>query len=209
MPESEQQASDDELIERCLAGDPSAWSALRQRHLADLAGYVRRLLQGQQNVSVRGQEIAEEVLESLLVPDKNRLLRYQPGQAPFGAYLRVLALQAVQLDYRKNKRRKAAEGTLGEGDPADSGADDEATALFREDFIASLRPEDQAYCRHILLGEPDLTGSYKFSAAEGYEIRRRILNAAKEFCKRYGGGKKNLKKNAEVAPKRGVGAHYY
>lgn len=187
MPKRKEALSDNELIEQCLAGDPNAWSELRERHLAPLVDYVRRLLHGQRNLGVRAQEIAEEVLESLMVPSKRRLERYRPERAPLGAYLRGLALQAVQLDYRKNKRRKV-ETRLEEHDPADLWADDEATLLLQEEFMASLLPEDQAYCRFILLGEPDLTGSYRCSAEDGYAIRRRILNAAKAFWKLDVGG---------------------
>ena len=98
--------------------------------------------------------------------------------------MRVLAVQAVFLNARKNKGRSRRVSALGPLDPADTWADDAATALLQDEFVASLTPREQQYCRQVLLGETDPAGPCEFSAKQGYNLCQRILNKLKEFCKR-------------------------
>lgn len=175
--------SDQQLVERCLKGNAAAWTTLRRRHRAALAVFLRRMLGGEKDAGRRAEELAEEVLESLLVPGMERLRRFQPTRAPFPAYLRALALQAVQLDYRKNRRRAIVERELGERDLAHAEDDDAALALLREEFVSSLPPGEQKFCRQELLGEVDPAGAAEYSTAQWYKMRQRIFKKYKEFCK--------------------------
>jgi DNA-directed RNA polymerase specialized sigma24 family protein len=204
-----QELSDHQLVERCLTGNSAAWATLRRRHLGALAAFIRRLLEGGKDAGRRAEELAEEVIESLLMPGPERLRRFQPTRAPFPAYLRALALQAVQLDYRKNKRRAKREREIGERDFAHAGGDDAALTLLREEFVSSLSPREQKFCRQELLGEADPAGSVEYSMAQVYKLRQRILKKAKEFCKNDGGG---VKKRVSTKTLKGVskkrrGAH--
>ncbi len=132
----------------------------------------------------RADDLAELVLESLLEGKRARLRRFDPDRASFPAYLRLLAVQAVQLECRQNKRRRQGESALGPLDPADTWADDAATVLLRQEFVASLTPLEQTYCRQELLGETVPGGPYEFSAKQGYNLSQRILKMLKEFCKK-------------------------
>jgi DNA-directed RNA polymerase specialized sigma24 family protein len=154
MLKQRQEESDHELVQWCLAGEPDAWVELRRRHVQALARLIQRLLHHRTNARGHAEEMAEEVFESLLMPTQARLRRFQPARASFPTYLRLLALQAVHLDYRKNKRRAGLESELGGLEPAGAWDDDTVFALLLEEFVTSLPPRQQNYCRQELLGEP-------------------------------------------------------
>jgi DNA-directed RNA polymerase specialized sigma24 family protein len=194
MSEHMQELSDVQLVQRCLAGEQEAWEELRRRHIPALARFIQQQLHGRKSARARAEEMAEEVLESLLVPTPARLRRFQATRAPFPAYLRMLALQAVYLECRQDKRRKGRESALGQRDPADTWADDATTALLREEFVASLTPRELKYYRKELLGVPDPAGPCYFSPAQGYKLRQRILKKVKEFCKNEEVGRGGRKK---------------
>ena len=78
---------------------------------------MRHLLYGQRNVPVRAEEIAEDVLESLLERNNERLRRYQPDRVPPGAYLRVLALQGIWSTTRTNAARRRRARWVGATQP--------------------------------------------------------------------------------------------
>jgi len=189
-----QELSNEQLLELCLTDEQEAWPELRRRHVPALARFIAHLLHGQKSARCRADELAEEVLESLLERKAARLRGFQPARASFSTYLRVLAVQAVHLDYRQNERRGGLESALGQREPADVWDDDAATALLREEFVASLTPREQKYCRQVLLGEPDPAGPCHFTAAQGYKLRQRILKKAKEFCKNEEDGRGGRKK---------------
>ncbi len=195
MPDHKQDVSDQQLVQRCLAdGLAAAWGELRQRHVQILARFIQRRMHGHNNARGDAAEMAEAVLESLLVPTLARLRRFDPTRASFLTYLRVLAVQAVHLDYRQNKRRDGLEAAFGSLEPADAWDDEAATALLREEFVASLPPREQKYCRQELLGEAAPAGPCKFSPAQGYKLRQRILKKVKEFCKNEEVGRGGRKK---------------
>jgi DNA-directed RNA polymerase specialized sigma24 family protein len=185
-----QELSDKQLVELCLTEEVEAWPEMRRRHVPALVRFIAHQLHGQKSVRCRADDLAELVLESLLEGTRARLRRFDAARATFPAYLRMLAVQAVYRDCRHNKRRGGREAALGPLDPADTWADDAATTVTREEFVASLTPLQQKYCRQELLGETDPAGPYEFSPQQGYNLSQRILKKLKEFCKNTDGIKR-------------------
>lgn len=103
-------AGGDDLLDRCLAGDDSAYAALYRRH----AAMIYRL-----TYSILGnQEDAEEVLQDAFVYAFRALPQYDPRKAAFKTWLYRIAVSRCH-----NKRRRKWLPTAPLSQMADDGAD--------------------------------------------------------------------------------------
>jgi RNA polymerase sigma-70 factor (ECF subfamily) len=114
MPEEAEEDSDDELMARVLGGPgrDEAFRSLVRRHASAVAGVVRAVL--------GRQEGTEDVTQEVFLRVYQARERYEPGRAPFKAWLLRIARNAALNARRDGSRRKA--GALAE--PDDLAADE-------------------------------------------------------------------------------------
>lgn len=82
-----------------LGGDTAAWRTWYDEHSCRLAGYVNWRCGG---IS----DLAEDVLQETWLVAIKRLKAFDPGQAPFAAWLRGIAANAVRNALRSRRRNR-------------------------------------------------------------------------------------------------------
>lgn len=82
-----------------LGGDTAAWRAWYDEHSCRLAGYVNWRCGGI-------ADLAEDVLQETWLVAIKRLKAFDPGQAPFAAWLRGIAANAVRNALRSRRRNR-------------------------------------------------------------------------------------------------------
>ncbi|HZU96399.1 MAG TPA: sigma-70 family RNA polymerase sigma factor [Planctomycetota bacterium] len=102
MPEEAEEESDDELMARVLGGPgrDEAFRSLVRRHASAVAGVVRAVL--------GRQEGTEDVTQEVFLRVYQARERYEPGRAPFKAWLLRIARNAALNARRDGARRKSA-----------------------------------------------------------------------------------------------------
>jgi RNA polymerase sigma-70 factor (ECF subfamily) len=110
-----EQPSDETLVQRVLAGDHDALSALVVRYHQPLLGYLYRLTEGNRPLA---EDLVQETFARLLRP-----ANFQPGR-PFKPWLYAIATNLARDSFRSAEARRTtavADGVLAERlDPAPS-----------------------------------------------------------------------------------------
>jgi hypothetical protein len=163
-----------DLVQGCLAHREDAWQVLYQHYQGRLARSVLRLLgSGKRNLGL-AEEIAHDTLSSLCEQDCHRLRVFNSRLCCLHLYLRVLALQRVQLRYRQTHRPGYHEIPLGAYEPPDTGVTIEFLEAQLQALKAMLTPQEQRYFRQELLGEPAPAEPFAFSAPNAEKLRQRV-----------------------------------
>ena len=83
-----------------LAGDAAAWRSWYDEHFARLEAYVRWRCGGL-------NDLADDALQDAWLTAVRRLSTFDPGRAPFAAWLRGIAANAVRNALRSRKRDRS------------------------------------------------------------------------------------------------------
>jgi RNA polymerase sigma-70 factor (ECF subfamily) len=105
--------------ERCLrgavlVGDERAWRTWYEESFADLYAYVLWRCAGL-------RDRADEVVQDTWLTAVRRIRTFDPGQAPFAAWLRGIAAHLLRNHFRKETRRAAHSRPLVDEHPAADG----------------------------------------------------------------------------------------
>jgi RNA polymerase sigma-70 factor (ECF subfamily) len=127
----DQQLTDEQVVERVLAGDTSLFEVIMRR-------YNQRLYRAARAIT-RSDSEAEDVLQDAYVRAFQHLSQYR-GQAAFGAWLTRIAVNEAIARLRLSKKFEPLEDSEGEvvhmsssdRNPEQSAADSEARALLEQ-----------------------------------------------------------------------------
>ncbi len=111
------------LRDAILAGDERAWGVLFERHFTVLYSFVKRRAGGQ-------ALLAEDIVQESFLVAIRRLREFDPARAPFGGWLRGIALNLL----RNQGRRAARRGDRRLPDDADSLPAPESSAASGRDL---------------------------------------------------------------------------
>lgn len=93
-----QAESDAELAARAATGDSAAFGELYSRHAGRITGFMRNRL--------RSSEDAEDLTHTVFLKAWKAMPQFRPGEAPFFAWLLVIAANTAASAQRKQRGRQ-------------------------------------------------------------------------------------------------------
>ena len=184
-------ATERQIIERCLQGDPAAWSMVYQRFHEPLASSVRSFLgkAGQDRNLV--EEICARVWYALVRNNFELLARFDTQRGVrLTTFLTLLAKTQARLLLRSERRRRTREQVASKPEVRPP----EATSwgvLADHDFLATLSPAEQAFFQNVLVADvvrpaspsqaPDC--GEKYSRQYSWQLRHRVRRKLEEFLR--------------------------
>lgn len=172
--------SDKRLVQRCLAGDQSAWESLYRQCQRTLLFSVRLLLGPGRADEDLVEEIAAEVWASLIDQDAQRLRGFDPSrETRLVTYLCSLARREVQRRRRTDQRRQAREAAVSRTEMETPVPSIHELQRLLDDFLKRLTPREREFCKDYLLSnEP---GTEKFSPTNVWQLRHRVHQKLKDY----------------------------
>jgi hypothetical protein len=166
-------SSNDDLLARCLDGDPTAWRLLLTRHDQGLRLRIRFLLSRK---GFRDRELVDEItgeVWSSLVEQKYRRLRaYDPARAEFQAFLGAVAFGVVRRYFQaRDRQREVPLEQAPRNELRDSGRPIE---LLVDDLLPTLSRQEARLLQMML--RPDAEGILRksFSPANFWKLSQRL-----------------------------------
>lgn len=170
--------ADRALIERCLAGEVTAWSELYQQCHEPLMGAIRRILRNLRADESVVEEIAARVWFSAVKDGGLLLQRFDPNRnCRLITFLSVVAQVEARAFMRSERRLRHRETEASHRMPREQSAETITSLDFVEQFLDKLTPRERSFFDQELLGQE---GSEMFSAANSWQLRHRVhrkLNA--------------------------------
>ncbi len=174
-------AADQDLVQRCLAGEVSAWGELYAQYHPPLCTAIKAILGRQSYDPNLVDEIAARVWYAIIADDGQRLGRYDPKRGGhLSTYLALIARNTVKEYFRAERRRRQREmaASLPEagfgGPPSHAlwlSPEDYLSSLEMGEFLATLTPSAQEFLAAFLLGSPLAGDGVRISRAG---VRQRI-----------------------------------
>lgn len=175
-------AQDQHLVEKCVAGEVAAWSALyRQFHDALMTGIRAFLGQAGQDSNLI-EEIAARVWYALVKNEFQLLGKYDARRGcRFSTFLSLVAKNEARLLLRSERRRKSRElaASKQEGEPQRQNGS--AAWLSDEDFVMTLSPAERAFYFDVLVASETNGGAADYSQQNQWQLRHRIRKKLERF----------------------------
>ena len=173
---------DRRLVEKCLAGETSAWSNLYvQFHDALLTGIRAFLGQAGQDSNLV-EEIAARVWYSLVKDDFELLGKFDARRGcRLSTFLSLVAKNEARLLLRSERRRKSRElaASRQEGEaPCQNGS---IGWLSDEEFIVTLSPAERSFYFDVLVAEKSQSAAPEYSRQNQWQLRHRIRKKLERY----------------------------
>lgn len=165
------------LIERCLRRDPIAWQALFQCYQPRLLLLIKFML-GSKGSQEQAEEIAAAVWSSLCGEGYSRLRQYDPRAGRLLTYLAGLARREIWKGRRSDRSRYLRECSVAREEAT---RDEIDRGLYFGEFLATLTRREREFCLTELLALHEATSSPTFTAANGWQLRCRILRKFRAY----------------------------
>jgi DNA-directed RNA polymerase specialized sigma24 family protein len=159
------------LVARCLRGDAAAWQTLFELYHPRFVIIIRSLLRGG-NGAEHAEEIAAAVWSSLCSEGYSHLRRFDPRSGRLLAYLAAMARREIWRERRSEQRRHSREYRVAR---AEATWDDVSRGLAFNEFLATLTGREREFCLSELLRLTEYTAPSPLSAANGWQLRCRVL----------------------------------
>jgi len=172
---------DRQLVERCLAGEVGAWSAIyRQCHDALLLG-IRVFLGRAGHDSNLVEEIAARTWYAVVRDGFSLLDRFD---AKYGCrlttFLSLLAKTEARLLFRSERRRKKREHVASR--PEMEKVKATGLELISDDeFIATLTPSERMFCFDVLFAQEASSNEEEYTRGNRSLLRHRIRRKLERF----------------------------
>ena len=176
------------LAQRCVRGDVAAWSEIYAQHHDRLCRSIRIMLGSLPDANLV-DEIAAHVWYALVADDGKLLARYTPARkASLITFMRALARDKIKCYVRSEVRRRQREAAALWQNSAGRDHAHEAISASINDFLATLTPLEQKFCREFLLqprgdGLIEGFGPTHVSSANVWQQTRRLYLKMLEFLR--------------------------
>jgi DNA-directed RNA polymerase specialized sigma24 family protein len=172
---------DQQRVERCLAGEVSAWSGLYQQFHHSLLEGIRAFLGNAGNDANLVEEIAARVWYALVKNDFELLARFDAQRGcRFSTFLSMVAKNEARLLLRSEKRRKARElAASKEVELSSQGGN--LTSFPGEEFAATLSPTERTFFFEVLVADPGDSNASDYSQQNQWQLRHRIRKKLERF----------------------------
>jgi DNA-directed RNA polymerase specialized sigma24 family protein len=173
---------DRRLVDRCVAGETTAWSSLYgYSHDSLLAGIRAFLGTGGHDANLV-DEIAARVWYALVKDDFELLNRFDIRHGcRLSTFLSIVAKNEARLLLRSEKRRKVRELAASKHETESSPTTDVAISLSDEEFVLTLSPAERIFYFEVLIDRRGTGSSAKYSEQYRWQLRHRIRKKLERF----------------------------
>jgi DNA-directed RNA polymerase specialized sigma24 family protein len=173
---------DQQIIDRCLAGEVAAWEELYTQCHGPLVALIKGMLYSADTNLV--DEIAARVWYALVAKDGALLARFDPSRgARLITFMRAIARDEAKRYFRSEVRRKERETIATREKPA-SIPHGPASHLLVEEFLTTLSPEDRTFCLQHVLATPGQDAAALPSRPAGWQHTHRLYRKILAFLGR-------------------------
>lgn len=171
-----------ELIDRCLAGDPAAWSGLYNHCHERLVRSIRAFLgQGGKDASLV-DEIAARVWYALVRNDFDLLSRFDSNRGcRLVTFLAALARAETRLFLRSERRRKNRERNASRPETANCDDGLAAQPVSHQEFLSTLTPAEHRFYVDVLSNPGNTAAASRYSQKNHWQLRHRVRKKLKSF----------------------------
>ena len=174
---------DQQLIERCLAGNVAAWEELYAQCHGPLLALIRGMLCSADANLI--DEIAARVWYALVANDGALLTRFDPTRGNrLVTFLRAIARDEAKRYFRAEVRRRERETIATRQKSADAESDSLMPHFLMEEFLTTLSPIDRSFCVEHVLAAPHRDGDIPISRPAGWQQTRRLYKKLLTFLGR-------------------------
>jgi hypothetical protein len=169
-------------VDRCLSGEPAAWTALYQLCHEPLLAAIRSFIREAAADASLVDEIAARVWYSVICNDGERLARFDVSRGcRLTTFLSVLAKGEARQHFRSENRRRVREHTA-------SRPEGEARSWHRtmplaseEEFLRTLTRSERTYYETVLVRSLAGDSAEEYSAENSWQLRRRVRKKLDRF----------------------------
>ena len=177
-------AQDRLLVERCLAGEISAWSEIYRQFHERLLSSIRNLLgrQGQDTNLV--EEIAARVWYALVKNDHELLGKFDARRGcRLSTFLFVLAKNETRVLFRSERRRKSREQLASRSELEGGLGGELGKTLSDEEFLVTLSPAEKTFYLDVLVARPAERelAQQAYSSEYLWQLRHRVRKKLERF----------------------------
>jgi hypothetical protein len=160
---------DQQLVERCVSGEPTAWSQIYERFHGSLIASIRAFLgRAGQDIHLV-DEISARVWYSLVRNGFELLAKFDITRGcRLSTFLSVLAKTEARMLLRSERRRKTRERVASRNECEGSGGQ----GLSNEEFINMLSPAEREFYLDVLVAGS--TDSERYSRQNHWQLRHRV-----------------------------------
>ncbi|MFC2176652.1 RNA polymerase sigma factor, partial [Bacteroidota bacterium] len=174
---------DQQLIERCLAGNVAAWEDLYAQCHGPLLALIKGMLHSADVNLI--DEIAARVWYALVANDGALLRRFDPGRGTrLITFLRAIARDEAKRYFRSEVRRQKREEIATRRKSAHTGPEAHVPDFLVEEFLATLSPTERSYCLQHVLAAPNQDGGIPTSRPAGWQQTHRLYKKLLAFLGR-------------------------
>jgi DNA-directed RNA polymerase specialized sigma24 family protein len=173
-----------QVIERCLQGDPAAWSLMYERFHDPLATSVRAFLGKAGHDRDLVEEVCARVWYALVRNHFELLARFDIQRGvQLVTFLTLLAKTQARLLLRSERRRRTREQVASkpEAHPPDATS---WNVLEDDDFLTTLSPAEQTFFQRVLvagLAHEAPLAVEPYSRQYAWQLRHRVRRKLEDF----------------------------
>jgi DNA-directed RNA polymerase specialized sigma24 family protein len=178
-------AADARLVERCIAGEVSAWEEIYRQCHNPLCTAIRIQLGRAGADSHLVDEMAARVWYALVDQDGKQLTKYDSRRGSILTFIRLIARKEVSHYFRAEQRRLKKElAGFAERNRRDSAEQGESLTSMMAEFLTSLTPRERDFCYEYLqisANDQRETREIPYSTANIWQLTRRIYKKFLNF----------------------------
>jgi hypothetical protein len=172
---------DHELVGRCLAGEPKAWSQMYAKFHGTLLASIRAFLgrAGQDFHLI--DEISARVWFALIRNNFELLARFDPARGcRLSTFLSLLAKGEARLLLRTERRRRLREQIASKPEIEEM-LPEEVGVLSDDEFIATLSAAERLFYFEVLMTSCQDDGAEHYSDGNLWQLRHRVRRKLQHF----------------------------
>ena len=174
---------DQQLVERCLAGDVAAWEDLYAQCQGPLLALIRGMLHSADANLV--DEIAARVWYALVANDGALLTRFDSTRGNrLITFLRAIARDEGKRYFRAEVRRREREEIATRQKAVEAESEATVPHFLVEEFLTTLSPGDRSFCLEHVLAAPTQDGGLPATRPAGWQQTRRLYKKLLAFLGR-------------------------
>lgn len=172
---------DRQLVDRCLAAEPEAWSELYHRFHRGLLASIELMFGPRQLDADVIDEIAARVWYAVVSNGGELLSRFDPERnCRLSTYLAAIARSEAGGLFRSERRRRRRESIASRPNWESEYAAEQHTQAEIEEFLNTLTPREREFCAEVLLLADDESEA-QFSQTNAWKLRSRIHGKLRQF----------------------------
>jgi hypothetical protein len=173
---------DRELVDRCMAGEPNAWSLMYERFHASLMSSIRAFLGRAGHDFHTIEEIAARVWYALIRNDFELLSKFDAARnCRLSTFLSMLAKTEARLLIRSERRRKTREQAASKTEHDGHKPRQTGEVLSEQEFLSTLTPAERTFYADVLIGTDDAEAHAQYTQHNLWQLRHRVRKKLERF----------------------------